>query len=146
MVDVRAMTTQDLEQVAALERQCFSTPWSPKAFEEELENELALYFVAADGEVVCGYIGFWKIVDEGHITNVAVLEEYRGRGVGSRLLTQAIDSAHAAGLKLLTLEVRRSNTPAIALYKKYGFVELGFRKRYYRAPEEDALIMTLYLD
>lgn len=146
MVDIRAMTAPDLAQVAALERQCFSTPWSPKVFEEELENELALYFVAAEGAVICGYIGFWKIVDEGHITNVAVLEQYRGRGIGGRLIAQAIDTARAAGLKLLTLEVRRSNAPAIALYKKYGFVELGFRKRYYHDPEEDALIMTLYLD
>lgn len=146
MLNVRPMAAEDLEQVAALERQCFSTPWSPKAFEEELENELALYFVAAEGALICGYIGFWKIVDEGHITNVAVLEEYRGRGIGGMLLAQAVETARTAGLKLLTLEVRRSNMPAIALYKKVGFVELGFRKRYYRAPEEDALIMTLYLD
>lgn len=146
MIEICAMEARDLEQVAELERQCFSTPWSRQAFSEELENEMARYFVAREQETVCGYIGFWKIIDEGHITNVAVLEQYRRHGVGGQLIAQLVDTAKEERLRLLTLEVRKGNAPAIALYQKYGFVVLGTRKRYYHHPDEDALIMTLYLD
>lgn len=146
MVEIRRMHKADVDVVAALDKICFSVPWSADSFRAETENEVAVYFVAEEDGRIIGYCGFWQVAGEGHITNVAVLPAYRKQGVGSRLVSEMVRCAKKAGLSLMTLEVRKSNQAAIALYEKFGFSTLGERKNYYRAPVEDALIMTVFLD
>lgn len=136
------MTADDVKQVAAMEKICFTVPWSEKSFYEEMQNKLAVYFVAADKDKCIGYAGFWNVSGEGGITNVAVLPDYRRMGVGNMLIRAMIKEAAALQLKLLTLEVRKSNTAAQRLYEKYGFENIGERKRYYSDNGEDAFIMT----
>lgn len=140
------MEARHLPALAALEAACFSAPWSENALREELENPNALFWVAEDTDgAVCGYIGCQTVLDEGYIANVAVSPARRRRGVG-RLLVDALTArAVQAGLAFLTLEVRVSNAPAIALYEKAGFRPVGKRKNYYSAPKEDALLMTCYI-
>ncbi|MDD6484186.1 MAG: ribosomal protein S18-alanine N-acetyltransferase [Clostridiales bacterium] len=140
------MTRQDVDAVSELDKKCFKISWSKKAFYDEMENDIAVYFVAKEDGRVIGYAGFWHIADEGDITNIAVDGEYRRRGVGAALLKELIKRARSEGMNLLTLEVRRSNTPAKALYAKFGFREIGMRRRYYSDNGEDAIIMALFLD
>jgi [ribosomal protein S18]-alanine N-acetyltransferase len=139
-IRIEPMQTKDVEEVHAIESRSFLTPWSQGTFYSELlENQFAYYLVAKDGDTLVGYGGMWIILDEGHITNVAVLPEYRGRGLGQRLLRALIDRALVEGALRMTLEVRPSNKRALALYKKNGFVIRGVRKGYYQG--EDAYIM-----
>ncbi len=140
-MEIQRMTESDVDGVAELDKQCFAKPWSRRSFEDELKNSLAVYFVASEGSTVIGYCGFWQVAGEGDITNIAVLPGYRRRGVGGRLLGRLIDEAEALGLGSLTLEVRRSNETAKRLYRKYGFEQVGERKRYYSDNNEDAIIM-----
>lgn len=144
MLEIRRMTAADVPAVAALEKACFRVPWSAQSFQEEMKNDIAVYFTAWVDGVLAGYCGFWQVADEGHITNVAVLARFRRRGVGSRLVSEMERYARAGGLTLMTLEVRKSNRAAIGLYEKYGFSVLGERKNYYREPVENALIMTAF--
>ena len=136
------MDRSHLAAVAALERLCFTTPWNEAMLEEELYNDTASFIVAqrADGEVL-GYAGLHVILDEGYIDNVAVRPEYRRQGVADRLLDVFCRFGQAR-LAFLTLEVRPSNTAAVALYEKHGFREAGRRKNYYENPTEDALLLT----
>lgn len=136
------MDRSHLAAVAALERLCFTTPWTEAMLEEELYNDTASFIVAqrADGEVL-GYAGLHVILDEGYIDNVAVRPEYRRQGVADRLL-DVFCRFGQAHLAFLTLEVRPSNTAAVALYEKHGFREAGRRKNYYENPTEDALLLT----
>ncbi|MBQ7793460.1 MAG: ribosomal protein S18-alanine N-acetyltransferase [Clostridia bacterium] len=144
-ITVRAMEIGDTKALAELDIKCFAVPWSEQAFRDEAENDLASYLVAVkDGELV-GYIGYWRVVDEGHITNIAVSPKYRRQKIASNLLENIIKAAYNEGLVLLTLEVRKSNTAARSLYEGYGFLPLGERKGYYHSPTEDAVIMTLML-
>ena len=136
------MIASDVPKVAELEKQCFSMPWSEQAFYDELENKLAVYFTAKMHNECVGYAGFWNVSGEGGITNVAVRSDFRRHGIGSMLIEAMIKAAYEMRLDILTLEVRKSNMAARCLYEKYGFVPIGFRKRYYSEPEEDALIMT----
>ncbi len=136
------MTEEDTAEVAEIEKKCFSVPWSEKSFRDEIKNKLAVYFVAKTGGRCVGYAGFWNVSGEGGITNVAVLPEYRRRGVGSLIIEEMIHTANALNLELLTLEVRKSNSAAQRLYRKYGFDIIGERKRYYSDNSEDAWIMT----
>ena len=131
--------------LAALEDVCFSTPWTAQGLAEELENPQAHFLTALVGETVAGYIGVQEICGEGYVTNVAVLPEYRRRGIGRALLCAAIDGARARGCAFLTLEVRPSNTGAIRMYESLGFSVMGRRKSFYRSPSEDALIYTLFI-
>ena len=133
---------EDVPEIAALEKVCFKVPWSEKSFRDEMSNKLAIYHVAKDNGKCIGYAGFWNVSGEGGITNVAVLPEYRRQGVGSMLITEMIKTAETLELLLLTLEVRKSNLAAQALYGKYGFEIIGERKRYYSDNNEDAYIMT----
>ena len=128
--------------IAALERACFSRPWSEGALEEELYNDTACFLVAEgeDGSVL-GYAGLHVILDEGYIDNVAVDPAYRRQGVADALL-DVFCRFGAEKLAFLTLEVRASNAPAIALYEKHGFYTVGRRKDYYDDPKEDALLLT----
>ena len=137
------MTEEHIPQIAALERACFSHPWSEDALREELWNDSAVVIVA-EGEdgTVLGYAGLQTVLDEGYINNVAVDPQFRRQGVAGQLI-EAFLRFGAAKLAFLTLEVRASNAPAIALYKKYGFTQAGRRKDYYDAPKEDALLLTL---
>ncbi|MBQ9598574.1 MAG: ribosomal protein S18-alanine N-acetyltransferase [Clostridia bacterium] len=142
MIEITRMTMEDIPEIAALEKVCFKVPWSEKSFRDEMSNKLAIYHVAKDNGKCIGYAGFWNVSGEGGITNVAVLPEYRRQGVGSMLITEMIKTAETLELLLLTLEVRKSNLAAQALYGKYGFEIIGERKRYYSDNNEDAFIMT----
>lgn len=139
---LRDMTEDDIEQVLEIESQSFSTPWTRNAFLIELrENMLAQYIVAQVDEKVVGYAGIWKILNEGHITNIAVLKDYRGKGIGNVLIEGLIWYCSKNNLDSMTLEVRESNTIAQNLYKKYGFVNSGIRPKYYGDNGENAIIM-----
>jgi len=138
------MSKEDVKELAELDKKVFSVPWSERSFCEECNNRIAHYFVAKEKSHVIAYAGFWHVADEGDITNIAVLPEYRRQGIGGRLLQTLINTAKELKLELLTLEVRESNNAAIALYERYGFEKIGMRKNYYHDPRENALIMTLY--
>jgi len=137
------MDRSHIHEIALIERECFSAPWSEASLEEELYNPLCSFIVAQrhDGAVL-GYAGLHAIMDEGYIDNIAVRSDYRGQGIGDDLLDVFVRFGRAK-LAFLTLEVRASNEPAIGLYYKHGFAQVGRRKDYYRDPREDALIMTL---
>lgn len=143
-VRIVPMNADHLDEVAELERICFSTPWSRNMLAEELDNALSAFLVALDdsGRVV-GYAGLQVVLDEGYITNVAVRPECRRQGVAGKLLQVFLDFAQGNHLAFLTLEVRASNYDAIALYGSRGFRSVGRRKNYYEHPKEDAIIMTL---
>ena len=136
------MSAEHIDAVAALERVCFSTPWSATSLREELDNPCAVFAVAVgeDGALL-GYVGMHHLVDEGFITNVAVAPSARRQGVAQALLRHLSDYGAAHGLYRITLEVRVSNAPAIALYEGFGFQILGRRPKYYVNPVEDAYIM-----
>ena len=138
------MDRSHIEQIAALERECFSTPWSEAMLTEVLFDSQASFIVAEseDGGVL-GYAGLQVVLDEGYIDNIAVEPNARRHGVADELL-DVFCRFGEANLAFLTLEVRASNTPAIALYQKHGFEEAGRRKDYYTKPTEDAIIMTRY--
>ena len=142
--DIVPMTSEHLDQVADIERLCFSDPWSRRMLSEHLENECAATLVAqgADGTVP-GYAGLLVVLDEGYITNVAVRPECRRQGIASELLEVFRRFGEGNHMAFLTLEVRASNTAARALYQKHGYAEVGCRKNYYEHPKEDAIIMTL---
>lgn len=141
---IRHMSLADLPQVIEIERASFPSPWSFTFFEQELRyNKLAHYFVACCGDEILGYLGLRILAGEAHLTTIAVKESKRRRGVGESLLAWAIEFARQMGASLLTLEVRASNLPARSLYRKYGFVEVGIRRRYYVETGEDALLMSL---
>ncbi len=142
MIEITRMTRDDVPEIAELEKICFTLPWSEKSFRDEMANRLAVYFTAKDNGKCVGYAGFWNVSGEGDVTNVAVLPEYRRRGVGSLLVAEMIKTAEKLKLEMLTLEVRKSNTAAQKLYEKFGFEILGERKRYYSDNGEDAYIMT----
>jgi [ribosomal protein S18]-alanine N-acetyltransferase len=145
-MDIRFMTVDDLDAVMEIEHSSFSIPWSREAFYNEIEqNHLSTYLVVEDGERVAGYCGVWLVVDEAHITNVAVLPDYRGQGCGEALMERIMKIAKEVGAHVMTLEVRVSNKAAQGLYRKMGFQDGGIRKRYYSDNQEDALVMWVNL-
>ena len=137
------MDKSHIHEIALIEKACFSMTWSEASLEDELSNPLASFIVAQrhDGAVL-GYAGLHVILDEGYIDNIAVREDYRGQGIADELLDVFVRFGRAK-LAFLTLEVRPSNEPAIELYYKHGFAQVGRRKNYYQDPREDAIIMTL---
>lgn len=141
-VIIRQATVDDVDDIYEIERLCFSEPWSRDSMVYELSENPRAFYIAAelDGKVV-GYAGLWWIGDEGHITNVAVRPGYRNRHIGNGIIQVMIDFTTQEGIMHHTLEVRRSNQPAINLYEKFGFVVEGVRKEYYANNKEDALIM-----
>lgn len=142
-VHIVPMTADHLDEVAELERLCFTDPWSRNMLAEELDNALSAFLTALDGSGrVVGYAGLQVILDEGYITNVAVRPECRRQGVAGKLLQVFLDFAKGNRLAFLTLEVRASNYDAIALYGSRGFRSAGRRRNYYEHPKEDAIIMT----
>ena len=137
------MSRDNVDQVAELEQECFSTPWSRDMLLEAMDNLTASFIAAeADDGTILGYAGVNVVMDEGYIDNVAVRKQYRRNGVASALLSVFIRFAEAHELAFLTLEVRASNEAAIALYARHGFEEAGRRRNYYSDPKEDAIIMT----
>ena len=144
-IHIVPMNADHLEELERLERICFSRPWSKRMLGEELENQCAAFLVAEDENgTVLGYAGLLVMLDEGYITNVAVFPEYRRLGVAAKIIEVYMNFAAANNLAFLTLEVRPSNGAAIALYRRFGFEEVGRRKNYYDLPKEDALILTRY--
>ncbi len=139
---IRRMRLDDIEHVSRLERRCYTLPWSSSAYVTEVGNPNAYYTVAvAPGEVVVGYAGMWVIMDEAHLTTIAVDPAFRGRKIGERLLLDLIDEGVRRGAERATLEVRQRNVIAHALYEKYGFGDVAVRKNYYSDNGENALIM-----
>ena len=147
MIKIMPMTAEDIDGVLFVEESCFAIAWTRADFEREInENKLAIYFVAKDDEKIVGYAGMWHVVTEGQITNVAVLEEYRGQKVGSLLMEALIKTAEEKEMIGITLEVKISNYIAQKLYSKYGFKPEGFRKNYYKDTNEDAVVMWKYFE
>ena len=141
-VIIRQATKEDAKDIYEIEKLCFPDPWSLTSIRYELEeNERAFYLVAEHTGEVVGYAGLWWIVDEGHITNVAVRPGYRNRKIAEGIIRVLIEHTLQSGILHHTLEVRRDNEPAIALYEKFGFEVDGIRKGYYQFDGTDALIM-----
>nr|WP_300004199.1 ribosomal protein S18-alanine N-acetyltransferase [Tissierella sp.] len=139
---VRKMLEEDIDGVLEIENEAFTTPWSRESFRTEIrENLLAYYLVAVVDEKIVGYGGIWLILNEGHITNIAVKEEYKGNGIGNHLVEGLICYCLKYEILNMTLEVRESNIIAQNLYKKYDFVDCGRRPKYYADDGEDAIIM-----
>lgn len=141
-VAIEPMRLEDIGRVQAIDRMSFPTPWPRETYHRELrENRQARYFVARTMQQVVGYAGMWVILDEAHVTTIAVDPLHRRRHIGERLLVALIDEALKRSARLVTLEVRRSNRGAQALYRRYGFQDIGIRKGYYSDNGEDAIIM-----
>lgn len=135
------MNETHIAQIAALERECFSDPWSENSIASELSNDLSLWLVdECEGQVV-GYIGSQSVPPESDVMNLAVAPAYRKRGIGRALMLALMQALREKEMESLTLEVREGNAPAIALYTKLGFRQVGKRPRYYVNPTEDALIL-----
>ncbi|MGE4353937.1 MAG: ribosomal protein S18-alanine N-acetyltransferase [Oscillospiraceae bacterium] len=141
---IRDVTEAEIPQIAAIERECFSLPWNEHMLEIQL-GENYIFIAAMDGSTVLGYVGLMYVLDEGYISNVAVLASCRKSGIADALLAELRRRSEKLMLSFMTLEVRAGNRPAIALYRKHGFREAGRRKKYYETPREDAIIMTLEL-
>ncbi len=141
MMVLAEMTAAHVPQIVALENICFSDPWSGHSIAVELKNPLSLWLVALDGEDVAGYIGSQSVMDEADMMNLAVAPRYRRQGVGERLVLALVDRLRSRGVCRLSLEVRDSNLPALALYTKLGFRQVGLRPNYYLEPREDARIL-----
>ncbi|TET98719.1 MAG: ribosomal-protein-alanine N-acetyltransferase [Anaerolineales bacterium] len=145
---IRPMCLSDVEQVVQIDKLSFTLPWSERTYRLELTKNSAAHLFVAELEdqleqPVVGYVGLWFIVDEVHISTLAVHPDFRGRGIGRRLLEEALDGALRLGADLVTLEVRASNQRPIDLYKKFGFQVKARKPRYYRDNHEDALLMIL---
>lgn len=144
MVTIEKMSREHIPELAEIEQLCFAVPWSEKQLLEELENPLGSYFVAVEDGRVLGYIGSQTVIDETCVMNVAVRPDCRGKRLGSLLMEALVQDCLEKGSRLLTLEVRVSNEPALALYRAFGFQQVGLRKGYYEKPREDAIIMTKF--
>ena len=135
------MNVSHVDAIAELEKRCFSDPWSVNSITSELNNPLSLWLVAVDGKTVAGYVGSQSVLGWADMMNIAVAPEYRRQGVGEKIILDLIHQLQEEKVTCLTLEVRASNGPAIALYEKLGFVQVGRRPNYYHNPKEDALIL-----
>lgn len=146
-VSIRLMEERDLDAIMEVETQCFTLPWSREAFYNELhQNRFAHYLVLEEDGKVIGYCGAWLVVDEAHITNIAVLPAYQGKGFGEVLLSSMIAECKERAIERMTLEVRASNHVAQGLYKKLGFTEGAIRKNYYSDNQEDAIVMWVNIE
>ncbi|MCL2593146.1 MAG: ribosomal protein S18-alanine N-acetyltransferase [Defluviitaleaceae bacterium] len=146
MIEIIKFEREHLNDVYAIEEDSFSIPWSKHELEKDaFENKLSIYLLALFEGEVAGYVGMWHVVNEGHITNIAVKKEYRGNGIGDKLIKQLINIAIEKEMIGITLEVRMNNAPAQKLYANNGFKIEGLRKNYYKDTKEDAIIMWRYL-
>jgi ribosomal-protein-alanine N-acetyltransferase len=144
-ITIERLQEKHLNSLMEIENECFNIPWTKEMFAEELSNEKAVYFVAVFKNNLVGYGGIWFVLDEGQITNIAVKNNFRRRGIGKKILQKLINTAKEKKCFSMTLEVRISNHDAINLYKKEGFKEEGVRKKYYADNAEDGLIMWKYM-
>lgn len=144
MIERSTNLENDAEFIAEIERNCFATPWTA----EQVKNsdDSTVFFLARVDSKVVGYGGMYTVLDEGYVTNIGVLPDFRRRGIGAKIVSKLIDFSKEKSLSFLSLEVRVSNVAAINLYKSFGFEEVGKRKNFYRLPNEDALIMTRYFN
>ena len=151
-MQIVSMTAEHVSRLAELEKLCFSEPWSEKSLTEEIDNPAACFLVAMQQDEVLGYGGMHTVLGyggmhtvfgESYVDNIAVFPEFRGHGVGRTLMEALIEKARENGGVFITLEVRTSNLPAIAMYRSLGFTEAGVRRNFYTEPREDALIFTL---
>lgn len=138
MISIEKFSKEHLDDVYKIECTCFSHPWSKADLENQLGLDTSCFVVALDGETAVGYMGLQIFCGEGYVTNVAVLPEYRRQGIAQKLILKELENE----MNFITLEVRKSNAPAINLYQKMGFENVGIRPRFYTAPDEDAVIMT----
>lgn len=138
MISIEKFSKEHLDDVYKIECTCFSHPWSKADLENQLGLDTSCFVVALDGETAVGYMGLQIFCGEGYVTNVAVLPEYRRQGIAQKLILKELENE----MDFITLEVRKSNAPAINLYQKMGFENVGIRPRFYTAPDEDAIIMT----
>lgn len=146
MIEIVDTGFEHIDDIAELEKQCFSIPWTSEQLASQLTDNMHICLAAVDGEGrTVGYVGLMYVLDEGYISNVAVAPAHRREGIGGMLLDTLRERAEEKGLAFLTLEVRQTNEPAKSLYKKHGYVEVGLRKGYYAKPTEDAILMTLFL-
>ncbi|MEH7085120.1 ribosomal protein S18-alanine N-acetyltransferase [Neobacillus drentensis] len=142
----RNMREEDIDQILEVEHASFTTPWSRDAFYNELHNNrFAVYIVLEENNKILGYCGAWIVIDEAHVTNVAILPEFRGRKLGEAILRKMMSVAREMGAKSMTLEVRVTNHVAQSLYRKLGFQNGGIRKNYYSDNQEDGLVMWVNL-
>ena len=142
-VSIRRMTADDVAGVWEIENATFPTPWSMRDFEHEMrENPCARYLVAVRDDRIVGFAGIHIILDEGHITNIAVTQEERGHGIGRELTAALLQYAANLGVQYVTLEVRENNAPAISLYRSLGFSKVGVRKKYYETQTDAHLMVT----
>lgn len=139
---IRDYSPGDERAVAALERECFSEPWSENAITESAEAGTLFFLFEEEGDIL-GYAGLQVVLDEGYVTNIAVTKRARKRGIGSALTERIVSEGKERALRFVSLEVRASNAVAVSLYEKFGFKAVGVRKRFYADPTEDAIIMTL---
>ncbi len=135
------MMYKDIDEICALETEAFSLPWTRLAFEEEMKNDLAYYTVCEHMGNIIAYGGMWLVLDEAHVTNIAVKKDYQRKGIGASLIDNMFASAKKRGVKYMYLELRKSNSTAYELYKKKGFMIDGVRKSYYPDNLEDAIVM-----
>lgn len=142
--EITPLKAEYAEKMHNIELECFSDPWSAQAFAEDSTNPQALYFVATQNNNILGYIGSRIVLGECYITNIAVRSDCRRQGIGRVLIQNMLSFAQQNNLDFVTLEVRQSNLPAIALYTSLGFSELGIRRGYYEKPIEDAIIMSRF--
>jgi ribosomal-protein-alanine N-acetyltransferase len=143
-IEILPFDERHVNEVLYISTLSFLTPWTRDSIEKELDNTFARYVVAKKDDVVIGFGGIWLILDEGHITNIAVHPEFRGIGAGDMIVEALIEVCKLEGINSMTLEVRASNATAQKLYKKHGFIEEGVRKNYYTDTKEDAVIMWRY--
>jgi ribosomal-protein-alanine N-acetyltransferase len=136
------MQASDISEIASLEKECFSLPWSEKSLADELENPVARFFSAKYKNELAGYIGAFNVAGEVSVTNVAVKEKFRKQGIGASLLKKLEETARLENAEFITLEVRASNENAIRLYIQSGYEKAGLRKDFYSNPKEDAILMT----
>lgn len=147
-IKITKMTKDDLEGIYEVEKTAFPIPWPITSFEEELKNIFATYLVAKLDNRIVGYLGLWFVMDECHITNIAVHSDFRKQNIATRLIQEMFKLCKEHETTYITLEVRKSNVPAISLYKKFGFKDEVIRKDYYKNPDntrEDAIIMNIEL-
>ena len=142
---IEKMSPSHVGEIARLEKECFSTPWSEDGLKSELNNAFARFFVATYAGEIAGYVGAHNVLGEVYITNVAVFEKFRRNGVAKKLIDALLESAKAENGNFVTLEVRKSNIPAVSLYEKCGFEKVGERKNFYEKPRENAVLMTYFI-
>ena len=141
-ITIQRMTRDDIEEIARLERLCFSDPWAEENFRDELRHRFSVPLVVKSGPTIVGYMCLWLVEDKMEIANFAVSPEFRRRGIGGKMMEKVLREAKERGCTNLILSVRESNLPAIGLYASQGFVEIHRREGYYRDPAEDAIVMA----